>query len=622
MEWMKLDLNEEHMVITVDDGQSLFKSAFYKIHLRRYIDSWDNDTFVCRSELTYRDFKKIINICMQEAQKKGQNVSVSDSLKRYIDKREMYIEQRARLGANIKHKDESLLERYEEYKAVVDSQMSRKLRDKQMQDSFFMFSMKKSGNFSVPGSGKTASVLGMYAYLKTKGLVRRIVVICPKSAFGSWIDEFNVCFEGKESLKLFNVQDSKYYSRELKQRALKVDSGACNLILINYESSVSLVDEIRDLVVNDTLLVFDEVHRVKRIAGQRAIAALDISRDAQFVIALTGTPIPNGYIDIYNLLHILFPNEYNDFFGFQYAVLNNPSDSDIVDINKKIQPFFCRTTKEDLNVPAANSDRISNIPANVKQNQIFSILYNRYRKNKLVLMIRILQLESNPKQLLEKLDFSEFEYLLDDSDSPEDMEYNDYSDEIKELIMTCDAKPKLDGCISLVDSIVSMDKTVVVWCIFRDSIYRISDALKKKDIPVCTIDGDVPMEERSDLIDSFKNRKFRVLVTNPHTLGESVSLHTVCHDAIYFEYSYNLVHFLQSKDRIHRLGLPTGQYTQYYILQQYYVTELGNYSMDEAIYQRLLEKEKMMLDAIDNDMLEIMPTSEEDLDKIFGQLKL
>lgn len=31
--------------------------------------------------------------------------------------------------------------------------------------------------------------------------------------------------------------------------------------------------------------------------------------------------------------------------------------------------------------------------------------------------------------------------------------------------------------------------------------------------------------------------KIQVLLTTPHTLAESVSLHSVCHDAIYFEYS-------------------------------------------------------------------------------------
>lgn len=57
-----------------------------------------------------------------------------------------------------------------------------------------------------------------------------------------------------------------------------------------------------------------------------------------------------------------------------------------------------------------------------------------------------------------------------------------------------------------------------------------------------------------------------ILITNPHTLAESVSLHKKCHDAIYLEYSFNLTHMIQSRDRIHRLGLLENQYTQYYYL--------------------------------------------------------
>ena len=52
------------------------------------------------------------------------------------------------------------------------------------------------------------------------------------------------------------------------------------------------------------LLVFDEVHKVKAINGKQAGAALEISKYANYIIAMTGTPIPNTYLDIYNLLHI------------------------------------------------------------------------------------------------------------------------------------------------------------------------------------------------------------------------------------------------------------------------------------------------------------------------------
>ena len=97
-------------------------------------------------------------------------------------------------------------------------------------------------------------------------------------------------------------------------------------------------------------------------------------------------------------------------------------------------------------------------------------------------------------------------------------------------------------------------------------------------------------------------------------------MHTVCHDAIYYEYSYNLVHLLQSKDRIHRLGLPQNQYTQYYYEQVYYSTIDGVWSMDKAIYERLKVKEQIMMNAIKNRKLEVMPTTEEDLDIIFEKL--
>lgn len=89
---------------------------------------------------------------------------------------------------------------------------------------------------------------------------------------------------------------------------------------------------------------------------------------------------------------------------------------------------------------------------------------------------------------------------------------------------------------------------------------------------------------------------------------------------MYFEYSYNLVHLLQSKDRIHRLGLGKNQYTQYYYIQQFFCDKDGEYSLDERIYNRLLEKEQTMLNAIDSDCLEIMPTNNDELNIIFEGL--
>lgn len=94
----------------------------------------------------------------------------------------------------------------------------------------------------------------------------------------------------------------------------------------------------------------------------------------------------------------------------------------------------------------------------------------------------------------------------------------------------------------------------------------------------------------------------------------------VCHDAVYFEYGYNLVHLLQSKDRIHRLGLPDGQKTRYYFMRQVFTYQGEPFSLDEAIYGRLKAKEQTMLDAIEGGYLEGGYTDEEDLKAIWEQL--
>lgn len=598
------------------DTDQMRNSVFYKLSLKRYVHQLDIGCAVFKSALTYLDFKKIILLC----QKQSSDLTVSLKLREYIDSREIYVERRFRLGGEVKKRDPKLSEQYAQYKFAVDSAMIRPLREQQMWDSFFMCTMQKSCNFSVPGSGKTASVLGMYAYLREKALVNRILVICPKNAFGSWIDEFSACFGEKLPVRVLNIHDTRYKNTNDRRNALRYETGRCNLILVNYESVGSLEEALVELASEKTLLVFDEVHKVKRVGGEHSSHALKLAKVATHIVALTGTPIPNSYLDVYNLLHILFADEYDTFFDFSVPMLKNPTPQDIEVVNDKLQPFFCRTTKGQLGVPAANPDTVYSVHASPTENRLMHILQMKYRKNKLGLLIRLLQLESNPKLLLRNLCLRDFQYLLDDSVETDEIDFADYSEEIQNLIEGASQASKFTQCADLVQSLAEQGKTCVVWCIFVDSITQLSQELEHRGISTRCIYGEVALEDRQQILRDFRSGKIQVLLTNPHTLAESVSLHTVCHDAIYFEYSYNLVHLLQSKDRIHRLGLPEGQYTQYHFMQLAYQTDTGEWSLDAEVYQRLKDKEQTMLDAIDNHLLEIMPTSDEDLELIFAKL--
>ena len=613
-----INLDNETLVIYCNNVE-LIKMNHYKLQLKRYVENIKLDKIIFKNNLTYIQMKKIVRILEKNMIKKQYDIHIDEKLIIHINEKELHITKRENLGVAIKQKSPELEEEYHMYKEIVDYEMSRKLREQQMRDSFYMFTMKKCSNFSVPGSGKTSSVLGVFAYLSRVGKVNKLIMIGPKNSFKSWKDEFKVCFDGKKKLNLFNIQE--YKNTREKKDALSYRVKDKNLLLFNYEGLNGILDELCKVIDNKTLLVFDEIHKIKAIGGKRAEDALKISKLSNYTIALTGTPIPNSYLDLKNILEVLYKDEYQEQFGFDEALLKNPDEDDIKEINRKIQPFFCRTTKRKLGVPDPNENIIIESHSSSLENKLFKIILSKFRKSQFAIMIRLLQLQSNPKLLLKKLDDSDFENILDVSATEEKVDFIDYSSEIQEEILNIKNSQKFEECLKLIKNLQLENKKVIVWCIFVDSINKLEKNIKDLGIEVTTIYGSIDQDIREERLEKFKNGNIQVLLTNPHTLAESVSLHHTCHDAIYFEYSYNLVHLLQSKDRIHRLGLPDNQYTQYYFIQNNFTKSDDEFfNLDKKIYERLMEKEETMINAIENDILEKVTTDREDVDLILGEL--
>ena len=510
--------NDNLVLVSSSMISNLKRNRVYKLQLKRYVsrDKTEENKLFFKKEIGYIKYKKIIEIIEKYSSKNNIDFHVSKEVEEYIQKREIYINERSRVGLGIKSQTEEILEKYNSYRGVIDSQMVRKLREKQAWDSFFMFAMRKSANFSVPGSGKTSSVYGVFSFLSYKGLVDKIVMIGPRSSFISWKDEFYNCFGNKRKLELFNIQDYSN-SRDKKNALLYKAVHKKNLLLFNYESLDSILEEVKNIIDDKTLLVFDEVHKVKNPNGKRAKNALKISYNARYTIALTGTPLPNSYLDIKNLLHILYHEEYNDFFGFGDAQLRIPSEYDIEIINKKIKPFFCRTTKKQLEVPEVNPDIILPCKLSDKENKIFNILLLKYAKNKLALIIRLLQLESNPKMLLKAISENQedFSAILDTTSDPEDIDYVDYSQDIKDLINSLGKTEKFNSCIQQVKQLNSEGKSVIIWCIFVDSIRQLASQLEKEGISAGVIFGSTSEEERKNILNKFKEKEIDVLITNP-----------------------------------------------------------------------------------------------------------
>ncbi len=151
---------------------------------------------------------------------------------------------------------------------------------------------------------------------------------------------------------------------------------------------------------------------------------------------------------------------------------------------------------------------------------------------------------------------------------------------------------KYDYVAGAVREAAKRGEKTLVWTNFVRNIRLLERELR--EFAPAVIHGGVPGQDsapardslrtREGELDRFRNdRECHVLLANPAAAGEGVSLHHWCHHAIYLDRTFNAGHFLQSQDRIHRLGLDPKVLTRFTLL-------VSNASVDETVDGRLRDK--------------------------------
>ena len=213
-------------------------------------------------------------------------------------------------------------------------------------------------HLSVLGAGKTSIVYAAYSFLKHNNLVDKLFVVGPLSSFQAWEKEYESCFNKKVSSFRYSGVDG--VAKEDKKAHLYSEN-PCELNLIYYQGAENLSDDlIAFMKKNKVMLVVDEAHRIKNTDGKWGKIITKISQSAKSRVALTGTPIPNGYEDIYNIFKFIYPFKFKSILNFHYSQLQdlskNPhNESEIKYLIENISPYFMRIRKEDLpNLPKVN----------------------------------------------------------------------------------------------------------------------------------------------------------------------------------------------------------------------------------------------------------------------------
>lgn len=511
----------------------------------------------------------------------------------------------------------------EDFQKFVDSLSinlkNRSLYELQLLSAYHLAFSQNACNFSVPGAGKTSVVYGAFAYLSNlpaddSKYVDKLLIISPLSAFGPWELEYEECFGEKPSTKRLNgkvsVDEKKQY---LYSRT------PAKITLLSYNSVPSLKDElIYFLKNNQVMVVLDEAHKIKNTSGGiTANGVLDIAQYCSSRVVLTGTPAPNGYEDLYNLYKFIWPTK--KVIPFEIYQLKDmskqESDSRVETLLNAVAPFFIRVKKSDLGIPMATEHEPIIVPMGSAQRRIYDVIEKKYMneivsskgnsfKQDLIKarLIRMMQAATNPNLLSVPLQqFANNEGV----DAKEVVEDSSLIKEVLEYSKN-ETPAKFIKAKELIEKIIASGGKVVVWAIYVKNILDFQEYLLENGIDCRTLYGATPVatgdeedddtiETREKIIAEFhkEDSSFKVIIANPFAVSESISLHKVCHNAIYMERSFNAAHFIQSKDRIHRYGLKPGIETNYYYL-------LSEDSIDSVINDRLRAKEERLREIIES----------------------
>lgn len=436
----------------------------------------------------------------------------------------------------------------------------------QQRDIAKLLSLRHGANFSVPGAGKTRVALAVYAAMRARGEAQRLLVIGPKSAYEAWHYESSICF--KEPLVSGAPGQATHPSAELR--------------IVNYERLDRSLSTLADwLKSGPSMIVLDEAHRMKLGArGTYGSACLALGPLANRRLILTGTPAPNGARDLENLLSFVWPGH------GKRAVTEAVAGGDLAYASKVLRPLFTRTTKHELGLPPFEP-KVRYLEMPPVHSEIYQALKGNFstraegsRTNIEALgraMLRLLMAAISPALLLEGASsYEPLEYQLPPLDPPP----GDSLFELLQKLPSLELSPKYQETAKIVADNAAVGRKTLVWTTFVRSLTTLERLLEGYNPAV--VHGGTP--DRDDQLRRFRQDPgCHVLISNPATLGEGISLHQVCHDAVYVDRDFMAGRFLQSLDRIHRLGLAPGTETR--------VTVLATRgTVDEIVSMRLEQK--------------------------------
>ena len=408
------------------------------------------------------------------------------------------------------------------------------------------------------GLGKTALAIANFCILYMEQKIEAVLILAPKGVHKQWIaEEIPKHIDPSIPLNMTLWSSGASYESSYLKNYGKLNIFALNIDAVNTKDGEFAIAQFLRLFGakfdvrytkkgvkkydifsrGKVLMIIDESHQIGNYGTGRTTETIDLGALVNYRRILTGTPIATSLLNIWCQFMFLDPA----IIGINYITAFKSRFCEIGDYrevvgSKNVEEFyqiiapFCyrKTKKECLNLPEKiYAERIYVLGnatrwhyENIKESFMTQLKSGTIvdTPNALAALVRLQQICSG--------------FLPDDLDEEGNKKsYEIFSYERAEIAL---------------DMVKQIEGQVIIWARFIPDIRCIKHIFKKdydKDIAVM---GEV---------DIWKTGKKKILISNQAKgIGGNLQ-ESGCTSMIYYNNSFNLIHRLQSEDRIHRMGM-------------------------------------------------------------------
>jgi SNF2 family DNA or RNA helicase len=397
----------------------------------------------------------------------------------------------------------------------------------QKQTTEFLLANPKAFCFNEQGTGKTASVIWAVDYLMQRGLVKRVLVVCPLSIMKS-------AWQGDLFKFAIHRTVAIAYGSAAKRKEI-INNGA-EFVVINFDGVGIVKKEI--MAGGFDLIVVDEASAYKNAQTSRWKDMRDLNKVIKGLWMLTGTPAAQSPVDAYGLAKLINPNSVSPFFGhFKDTVMNKvstfrwvPKPNAMTLVHSILQPAIRFEKAQCLDLPPLTFVERESImsPQQAKY-------YNVLKKQMLI--------EADGEEISAVNAAVQINKLLQIAGGAV---YTNTGE-----VLEFDVSHRLKVVQEVIEE---SSHKVLVFIPFTHTIELLQKHLNKHNISCDVINGSVSVNQRADIVRRFQEQpEPKVLLIQPKAASHGLTL-TAANTIIWYAPCTSVETYLQANARIDRPG--------------------------------------------------------------------